>query len=44
MRLVEESQRSSAHTLAMLALQSERYENDPDYRDAVNHVLSWSRK
>lgn len=32
----------SAHRLAMLALQSERYSNDYEYRDAVDAVLSWS--
>jgi hypothetical protein len=32
----------SAHWLAMLALQSERYSADHEYRNAVDAVLSWS--
>ena len=32
----------SAHRLAMLALQSKRYSDDHEYRDAVDAVLSWS--
>jgi hypothetical protein len=32
----------SAHRLAMLALQSDRYSADSEYRNAVDAVLSWS--
>jgi len=32
----------TAHRLAMLALQSNRYTDDPEYRDAVDDVLGWS--
>jgi len=32
--------REAAHALAMLALQSERYREDPDYRDAVDDLLA----
>lgn len=30
----------AAHVLAMLALQSNRYRDDPEYRDAVDNVLA----
>lgn len=36
------NERHAAHALAMLALQSERYGNDPDYRDATDNVLAWT--
>ena len=35
-----EAMRENAHALAMQALQSERYQQDPDYRDAVDNVLA----
>ena len=31
--------KDAAHTLAMLCLQSSRYQDDPDYRQAVDNVL-----
>ena len=37
------SQLKSAVDLAMMALQSNRYQNDPDYRDAVDGVLGITR-
>jgi hypothetical protein len=36
-------ERESAHSLAMLSLQSGRYRDDPEYRDAVDDVLLWSK-
>lgn len=39
---IQAIQRTS-HALAMLALQSERYRTDPDYRDAVDNVLAWTK-
>lgn len=37
-----EKQRDSAYQLAMLALQSDRYREDPDYRDTTDNVLAWA--
>jgi hypothetical protein len=39
---VQDRRVESAHRLAMLALQSKRYSDDHEYRDAVDAVLSWS--
>lgn len=32
----------SAYRLAMMSLQSDRYQTDPDFRDATDAVLAWS--
>lgn len=37
-----ELRRQQAHVLAMLGLQSDRYVQDAEYRDAVDNILSWS--
>lgn len=39
---MNETERDSAYQLAMLALQSDRYRDDPDYRDATDNVLAWA--
>lgn len=37
-----ESDAESAYKLAMMCLQSERYGNDMDYRDATDSVIAWA--